>query len=89
LVKKGPLCAVIDIDSSGAGDHPACDLLIVWVLWKGLITRAEHINTNPMEAEKARRSSMQCLSIIRTPFEESCFLLTWYDKSASTIRYYY
>jgi len=27
-----------------------------WALWKGLITLAEHINTNPLEAEKARRA---------------------------------
>jgi len=26
-----------------------------WALWKGLITLAEHINTNPLEAGKARR----------------------------------
>jgi aminoglycoside phosphotransferase (APT) family kinase protein len=26
-----------------------------WTLWKGLITLAEHIYTNPLEAEKARR----------------------------------
>ncbi|MEW5873485.1 MAG: aminoglycoside phosphotransferase family protein [Chloroflexota bacterium] len=26
-----------------------------WALWKGLITLAEHINTNPIEAGKARR----------------------------------
>ncbi len=25
-----------------------------WVLWKGLIILAQHINTNPIEAEKAR-----------------------------------
>ena len=27
-----------------------------WALWKGLITLAEHINTNPLEAGKARRA---------------------------------
>ena len=27
-----------------------------WALWKGLITLAEHMNTNPLEAEKARRA---------------------------------
>ncbi len=26
-----------------------------WTLWKGLITLAEHIDTNPMMAEEARR----------------------------------
>ncbi len=26
-----------------------------WALWKGLITLAEHVNTNPLEAGKARR----------------------------------
>lgn len=26
-----------------------------WALWKGLITLAEHISTNPLEAQKARR----------------------------------
>jgi len=26
-----------------------------WTLWKGLITLAEHLNTNPLEAERARR----------------------------------
>jgi aminoglycoside phosphotransferase (APT) family kinase protein len=26
-----------------------------WTLWKGLITLAEHLNTNPLEAEKASR----------------------------------
>jgi aminoglycoside phosphotransferase (APT) family kinase protein len=26
-----------------------------WTLWKGLITLAEHLNANPLEAEKARR----------------------------------
>jgi aminoglycoside phosphotransferase (APT) family kinase protein len=26
-----------------------------WTLWKGLITLAEHLNTNPLEADKARR----------------------------------
>jgi aminoglycoside phosphotransferase (APT) family kinase protein len=26
-----------------------------WALWKGLITLAKHINTNPLEAGKARR----------------------------------
>jgi aminoglycoside phosphotransferase (APT) family kinase protein len=26
-----------------------------WALWKGLITLAEHINTNPVEATRARR----------------------------------
>ena len=25
-----------------------------WAVWKGLITLAEHIGTNPVEAEKAR-----------------------------------
>lgn len=27
-----------------------------WALWKGLITLAEHVDTNPAEAEKARRT---------------------------------
>jgi aminoglycoside phosphotransferase (APT) family kinase protein len=26
-----------------------------WALWKGLITLAEHINTNPLAAGNARR----------------------------------
>jgi aminoglycoside phosphotransferase (APT) family kinase protein len=26
-----------------------------WALWKGLITLAEHINPNPVEATRARR----------------------------------
>jgi aminoglycoside phosphotransferase (APT) family kinase protein len=26
-----------------------------WVLWKGLITLAEHIDTDPLEAARARR----------------------------------
>jgi aminoglycoside phosphotransferase (APT) family kinase protein len=26
-----------------------------WALWKGLITLSEHIDTNPLEAKKARR----------------------------------
>jgi aminoglycoside phosphotransferase (APT) family kinase protein len=31
-----------------------------WALWKGLITLAEHINTNPLEAGKARRAIDKC-----------------------------
>ncbi len=27
-----------------------------WALWKGLITLAEHVDTSPSEAEKARRT---------------------------------
>jgi aminoglycoside phosphotransferase (APT) family kinase protein len=42
LVNKGRLSAVIDFGCSGVGD-PACDLT------------AKHINTNPLEAGKARR----------------------------------
>ncbi len=42
-------CAALPVDSAtwarGRG----------WALWKGLITLAEHINTNPLEAGKARR----------------------------------
>jgi aminoglycoside phosphotransferase (APT) family kinase protein len=26
-----------------------------WTLWKGLITLVEHLDSNPFEAEKARR----------------------------------
>jgi aminoglycoside phosphotransferase (APT) family kinase protein len=33
-----------------------------WALWKGLITLAEHINTNPLEAEKARRTIDEVLA---------------------------
>ena len=33
-----------------------------WALWKGLITLAEHMNTNPSEAERARREIDQALA---------------------------
>jgi aminoglycoside phosphotransferase (APT) family kinase protein len=33
-----------------------------WALWKGLITLAEHINTNPLEAGKARRTIDEVLA---------------------------
>ena len=33
-----------------------------WALWKGLITFAQHINTNPLEAAKARRAIDQVLA---------------------------
>jgi aminoglycoside phosphotransferase (APT) family kinase protein len=33
-----------------------------WALWKGLITLAEHIDTNPLEAGKARRAILEVLA---------------------------
>lgn len=63
LVENGRLSAIIDFGTSGVGD-PAYDLAIAWTLfegesrealWKALITLVEHINTNPSEAERARR----------------------------------
>lgn len=33
-----------------------------WALWKGLITLAQHINSNPLEAGKARRAIDQVLA---------------------------
>ena len=33
-----------------------------WALWKGLITLAEHTNTNPLEAGKARRAIDEALA---------------------------
>jgi len=33
-----------------------------WALWKGLITLAEHMNTNPLEAGKARRAIDELLA---------------------------
>jgi aminoglycoside phosphotransferase (APT) family kinase protein len=33
-----------------------------WALWKALITLAEHIDTNPLEAERARRTVDEVLA---------------------------
>jgi aminoglycoside phosphotransferase (APT) family kinase protein len=33
-----------------------------WALWKGLITLAEHMNTNPLEARKAQRAIDEVLA---------------------------